>query len=573
MAITRSRPIRFDPAGLVDAYDATARFEGACQALTNVIFDPSNPELIVCRPGVVPIVDLATNGFIAPGFISVHIEVGTRIYGMVATGRNPGHDEPFCYDTATSSFVAISGVTNGNTPTSPATSGDWTPPTMANIGAYIIVTHPGFDGSGANFFGVIDLTLPATPAWSSANTATNPLLAVPTAVANYFNRAYYAVGNQTVFSDVLVPLTVTNATQALVIGDQQAINALSGLPVTTTSSGIVGALTVFKKNQCWQITGDQTLANLSLNYIDLNTGTNAPRSVVQTPAGIYFTSTGGAYIVTQLGQLFQVTHSLQQLESDVRTPFQNAITPTRWAAAYTSGVYRVCGITVIRGVQSTNDYWFDEHRRRWNGPHTFAYDCAGNMADSSGNQFFVLSSAAVPGVLMRSDPYQLLNTVFTDMGTAFSPYIKTSTFPKAGDMAKKQVAESQIELAGGHNSVVNYTIEAQNESGILLGSAAIGIAPGGGIVWNHFVWNEDSYWSAPLLNNTWGGGGTWGDGQVWGAGQVQQIPITVPIPWPFPLVFEKMQLVITADNPDVTIGASYHRWQQTGYKVIGTRVT
>jgi hypothetical protein len=577
MAINRSRPIRFCPTGLVDAWDATLLFEGACQSLSNFIFDPSNPELIVCRPGIELIADLATT-FISPAFISVHIEIGTRIYGMVATGRYPGHDEPFCYDTSTGTFIPITGATNGNTPTSPATTGDWTPPTMANIGIKIIITHPGFNGSGSNFFGVIDVSNTAAPTYTSANTATNPLTGVPTAVANFFNRAYFAVGNQVQFTDVLDPLTVTNATQALVIGDQLSLNALSGLPVQTTSSGVIGALTIFKTNQTWQVTGDQALANLSLNYVSLDVGTNAPRSVTQSPQGIYFSSTGGLYMVNLLGVLIQVTHSIQQTASDIRAPFQNAQTPSRWAGAYTSGVYRVCGNTIVRGVQGVNDYWFDEHRRRWNGPHTFAYDCAGALADSSGTQYFVLTTANAPGKLLRSDPYQTLNTVFNDLGTAFLPSLKSSTFPKLGDMAKKQVAEAQIELAPSRNGVVNYTIIAQNELGIELGRATLGLAPNGGSVWDHFVWNEDAYWSAPLVAATWGGGALWGavpigSGLIWGAGNQSQVPVTVPVPWEFPLVFEKMQILIQPDAADATVGVFYSRYQQTGYKVLGTRIT
>lgn len=582
MAINRSKPIRFTARGVTDAFDATDKFEGAMQAMSNLIFDPANPELSVSRAGVTEIVNFQTVGlFVNPLFISVHIEIGTRIYGMIATALNAGKDQPFCFDTATSSFVTISGITNANTPTSPATSGPWTPPTMAAIGIYVIVTHPGFDGTGSNFFGVIDLTLPNAPAWSDTNTATSPLTAVPTAVANFFNRAYFAVGNQVQYTDVLDPKTRTLATQALVIGDQQDVNALSGLPVQTTSSGVIGALTVFKRNQCWQVTGDETLANLSLAVIDINTGTNAPRSVVQTPYGIYFSSTGGPFFVDLIGTMRQVTHSLQELEPDLRTPFQNAQVPTRWAAAYTSGVYRVCGQTVIRGQGATNDYWFDEHRRRWNGPHTFVYDCAGALSDANGVNYYVLSSALYPGILIRSDPYQSLNSVFADLSTTYTPYYKTSSFPKLGDQAKKQVAESTIELAAGRDQVAIYTIRAENEIGVELGTAEIGIAPNGAVVWNHFVWNEDAYWSGPLTASTWGGGSLWGtilqggSGLIWGAGNVSQVPVTVPIPWPFPLVFEKIVLIITmgGEFPEATIGTSYHRYQQTGYQVLGTRVT
>ncbi len=145
------------------------------------------------------------------------------------------------------------------------------------------------------------------------------------------------------------------------------MNALAGLPIQTTSSGVVQALTVFKTSQVWQITGDTAFGNLSLNYMSLNIGANAPRSVAQSPYGLYFSSSGGPYTLDLLGTLRPLTHSLQEIEPDVQAPFENAQTPTRWAAAYNSTVYRVCGPTLIRGSQVTNDYWFDEHKRRWNG--------------------------------------------------------------------------------------------------------------------------------------------------------------------------------------------------------------
>ena len=162
MAIRRAYPVRFTPKGIADAFDATDAFPGACQTLTNLIFDQGNPEIVVSRPGVGTA--LTTFGsFTTPTFVSVHIAIGNMLYGMVSTGRNPGNDEPFAYNTLTNTFVTISGVTAGNTPASPAPTGAWTPPTMAVISTKIIVTHPGFSGAGANFFGVIDISTPATP--------------------------------------------------------------------------------------------------------------------------------------------------------------------------------------------------------------------------------------------------------------------------------------------------------------------------------------------------------------------------------------------------------------------------
>lgn len=539
MAIKNSAPMRFSPKGLTDAYDATDEFQGACQQLSNLILDQSNPELVIPRPGVVTLQQLS-GAFVNPSFISIQVAIGTRIYGLVATTKNVGHDEPFCYDTSINAFVPISGVTAANTPTSPSTTGDWEPPTMASIGVFIILTHPGFSGTGANFFGVIDLTVPTAPAWSSSNTATTPLTARPSAVANLNNRAYYAVGNQLQFSDVLLPKTRTAATQAITLGDSAPINALGGLPITTTSSGILAVLTAFKTSQIWQVSGDPTTNDLAENYLSLTTGTNAPRTLAQSTLGLYFMSSGGPYFIDPTGVLRPLSNNANNIEPDVQIPFINAVTPTRWCGCYNSSIYRVCGPTVIRGVQQTSDYWFDEHKRRWSGPHTFTYDCASALGG-----YFVLSSANQPGALMRSQSSPQLTSVYTDLGAQYACILQSSTFPKSGGMDVKQVAESQIEL-GGAPTGVTYAITAQDEQGNSLGACSITVAATPTPTWGAVIWGAFTWASAQNI-----------------------APHTYPVPWPAPLVFEKMQVLITATaSANVQIGTFYARYQKTGYMVI-----
>lgn len=569
MAISKSSPMRFTPRGLTDAFDATDRFPGACQSLANLVFDPANPELVVTRPGVTQLASFSGAGFTNPGFISVHAAIGTRIYGMIATSRNAGNDEPFIFDTATGSFVTLTGVTSANTPTSPSQSGDWTPPTIAAVGTMVIVTHPGFSGGAGEFFGVFDITNPASPVWHSYNTATNLLPSVPLAVANFNNRAYFACGNQLFYTDVLTnPPTITNATQFLTIGDPNPINALSGLPVQTTSSGVLQSLTVFKTTQIWQISGDTAFSNLSQNYVSLTVGTSAPRSVAQSPFGIYFISQGGPYFLDLLGTVRALTYSSRELEPDLSTPFENAISPTRWAAAYNSTVYRISGATVLQGKQQTNDYWFDEHKRRWNGPHSFVYDCASPQAG-----YFVLSSVNFPGVLAQSFPVANNAFVATDLGSTYSVGLLSSTFPKTDWMAVKQVAESQIELAAD-TCFVDFSLQAQDDQGNSIGACDIDVVQPGVYLWDTppFLWGGPGLWGCPE-QVVWGSGIKWGappvgSGAIWGQGTVVPVPHTYPVPWPAPLVFEKMQLQINLPVSErVAIGTFYARYQKTGYMV------
>lgn len=535
MAIRNAKPIRFTPKGLCDAFDATDAFAGACQLLTNLVFDQGNPEIIVGRPGVGAAV---TNfsGFTAPTFVSVYTVIGNVAYGMVSSGRNAGFDEPFAYNVATNSFITISGVTSGNVPSSPTTSGVWTPPTIAVVGTKILITHPGFSGTGSNFFGVIDIATPATPAWSSSNLATNPLTAVPTSVANFNNRAWFAVGNTLGFSDPLNPLTRTNATQAVTVGDTTPITAQSGLPIQTTTAGVIGALVVFKASQVWQITGDPTTNNLALNYISLTTGCIAPRSIVQGPFGIFFAGVDAPYILNFLGTLVPLSSRPgTDFPADLQVPFQNATQASRISASFAGNIYRVCVPTLIQGIQQTNDYWYDIRRKRWTGPHSFAYDCASQYGES-----FVLSSASQGAALFVSTTIPSSNSSYLDAGAPFMCHLRSSDFPKTGHMQQIQVVESTIELGATGNPIV-FNLTALNDQNNTITSTFVK-TPSSGAVWNAFQWGQAN-WSSNA-----------------------NIAHVYSVPWPIALVFQKMSLDVTVTPVnEILIGTFFARYQDAGY--------
>jgi hypothetical protein len=541
MAIRNGQPVRFTPKGICDAFDATDAFPGACSQLQNLVFDQGNPEIVVSRPGVGnPLTSFGS--FTTPTFVSVHIVIGTVVYGMVSTARNANHDEPFAYDTATNSFITISGVTAANTPLSPSTTGPWTPPVMAVVSTKIIVAHNGFSGTGTNFFGVIDITTPAAPVWSSTNTATNALPAVPTAVANYNNRAWFAVGSILFFSDVLNPTTRTNATQSVTVGDTTLVTTLSGLPIQTTSSGVQAALVAFKGGSIWQITGDTATNNLALNYITLTTGCVSPRSAVQTPYGIFFAGVDSPYVLSYFGTLGPLSSTPGQGGgvADLQQPFQNVTEPTRVAAGFSGNIYRIYMATIVRGATATNDYWYGIRRNRWTGPHTFSYDCASQLGDS-----FIISGAAHGAALFKSDSIPTATTSYTDNGVPLTSHLTSSSFPKTGHMQEVQVVESTLELSSSGASV-NYNIAALNDQTNVIGSTFVN-TPATGFLW---------------------GAGLWGTG-VWSTGV--NIPHVYTIPWTAPLVFQKMALdVMATSSNSVSIGSFFARYQDTGYTNMGS---
>src|SRR5712671_5897708 len=90
------KPLVWSPRGCSDTLDSSTSFTGAMGSLQNLIPDPSTKDLWQCRPAAIQLTNFV--GFNTPTFISCQKTVGTRIYGMVSTAANVGHDEPFCYD-------------------------------------------------------------------------------------------------------------------------------------------------------------------------------------------------------------------------------------------------------------------------------------------------------------------------------------------------------------------------------------------------------------------------------------------------------------------------------------------
>ena len=161
MAFPRSIPLTFRATTLCDAVDGTNGPPGAMASLANLVPDPGMRDAFICRSacGKKGTFSTATPAYAGATFVSALLVVGNTAYGMVATTRFAGHDEPFCLDLTGGGMtpVTVAGVTSANTPASPLTTGDWTPPIIKQVGSRIIVTHPGFAG-GATKFGWFDVS-------------------------------------------------------------------------------------------------------------------------------------------------------------------------------------------------------------------------------------------------------------------------------------------------------------------------------------------------------------------------------------------------------------------------------
>ena len=159
MPLRRGTPLTFTPRGCSDAVDGTPVPAGAMAQLSNLVPDPSTDGVFSCRPASIELT--AFPGFTTPGFVSGRVVIGNLEYGMIASGLNPGFDQPYVYNLATNAFLTVNGITAANVPVSPPATGDWVPPILAQVASRIIVCHPGFPG-GAGFgqvkFGWFDIS-------------------------------------------------------------------------------------------------------------------------------------------------------------------------------------------------------------------------------------------------------------------------------------------------------------------------------------------------------------------------------------------------------------------------------
>lgn len=542
MTLANSTPQPFRPQTVTDAVETPRilfNINGSMAALTNLVPDPTTAGVFTCRQAS----ELLTNftGFNTPGFISVIHVSGTLIYGMIATNLVPGYDQPFCYDVAGAAFVTVGGAQTAATlPASPSTSGDWSPPTMDLIGDLLIVTHPGFPGGLGAYFGWFDLSVPGSPVWNAGNTSINTLPSVPTAVAQFSGRAYYAVANSLVFSDSLAATTVTLASQVLTLGDNLPVTALVGMPLSTPiTGGVIQALLAFKgATSIWQVTGDLTTSDLTLNALNIASGTLAPNSIVPTPRGVAFVSPQGLrFIDWQMN----VSDPIGDAGSGVTNPFIYTTDPTRMCAAYNADVLRIS----VRNGKATGttqfqEWWYHIPRQCWTGPHTFPASFIHSYTHTLGGSHpsFVVAPQGVTGKLFDSHSFPTLSPTFIENGTQMSFVFKTTVFPDTFQMSETNIVEQTVNMALPAGTTV--TADALNQAGIVLDQVQVTQLPI--TVWGAFIWGS-AVWGGPSsLYRPW---------------QLQ---------WDKGVTFRMMALQLTANSvAQFQVGTIYSRYNQLGY--------
>ncbi len=471
---------QFSPSGLSDALDAMNVFQGACAQLINLIPDPNTRNLWKCRPAQTPMTLFP--GFTTPGFISCMKIVGNIAYGMIATGRNVGKDEPFSYNINAGTFNTITGVTNANSPNSPPTSGAWTPPCMELVGTRLIVTHPGFNGL-PNFFGWIDVSDPVNPTWNAGNTTITPLPFVPSFVANYQGSAVFAVREATYFTD---PLELeVQATSVLTYFDNVPIVAMKGLGLSTQLGGITQSLIVFKADNAYQVKGSFFTSPSSISRDGMNyaVGTNSPLSLFDSPIGIGFIAPDGLRFVDFQGN---ITKPVGHSGDGVNVPFLNGLVPSRISGACNASTIR---FSVQNGGVSgtpTQEYWLHLNREPsvWSGPHTFPP----SLAEAYGTKF-ITAPLDVPGALYMSETVPSTISIYEENGAQLEWTMTTVMFADYGTQGVYNFNEMTINMALDP-TMLSWSARIVN-SNLLQYDNVDNIVPNTVAFWDSAIWDVD----------------------------------------------------------------------------------
>lgn len=382
----------------------------------------------------------------------------------------------------------------------------------------------------------------AAPVWSAGNTNVNPLAAVPKWVSQFNGRAWYAVGNAEVFSDSLLPLNVSNANQVLTLGDNQAVTCSAGLPLNNiTTGGIIQSLIAFKGDAImYQITGDASTNNLSINALNVSVGTLAPNTICPTPLGLAFVAPDGLRIVDFSAR---VSDPLGANGAGVSVPFINALTPSRMAAAFNQNVLRISCQNSQAPSQPVQEFWLDFSLKIWTGPHTFPasfiqpYQAPAGVVSGHG---FISVGYGINAKLWESGVNPISTDIYIENGVQLTWAYQTVLQPDNDQMSENRMGQSALAMALPGGQTVS--LSCVNEIGTVLNQvtiSAVGAAP---TIWGSFVW----------------GGAPWGQA----TGYFRQYTV----PWTAPIIFKQMSvLTVGASQAGFAIGNLYLKYQPLGY--------
>ena len=123
---------------------------------------------------------------------------------------------------------------------------------------------------------------------------------------------------------------------------------------------------VFKGvDNIYQVIGDAAFGTLTVNSLNVATGTFAPNSVQSTEKGLMFMAPDGVRLIDFNAH---VSDPIGKDGDGITVPFLFAITPSRSAAVYNGGIYRVQVKNGSMAGAPQQDWWYDTVRTLWSEP-------------------------------------------------------------------------------------------------------------------------------------------------------------------------------------------------------------
>lgn len=633
MAIRNAVPLNFRPRTLSDALDASnGPAEGMMSVLQNLIPSPINRQQFVPRPAAIQ--STAFSSFTSPAGVELQFIVGDIVYGFVQSGRFSDLSEPYAYNTISQSFLTLQGVTAGKCPIQTSNTGDWTPPTAAQVGARVMMTHPGYTGANGIVMAWFDMTgfssnaisgntnsntiinglssnpltsgvspgmlisdsvgdIPAgayitavtatqitisvaatgshtgttltitggtaaSPLFAAGNTNGRALLSIPNAVAEFNGRAYYATGPKLDFSDAGNSTQISDTPNVQTINFQNGVNvtALNGTPFTNVLGGITQTLVVFQGTSfIQQISGDPTTSNLLSQLLFEGAGTNAPNSVANSPAGLFFMAQDGLRLINLQGT---VTPAIGTQGDGVANPFINAQFPTRMTGAWANDTYRIAVKTASTpamiwgqatwgraiwgsGEIVTQEYWYNTKLGVWTGPHTFPSTLI--SANPVGGDFIVSSLSAGPGLWM-SDTIGTAADSYTETGQVLSCIAITTLLPDNQQMFMNHLAQMTIGLGSSQANTI--TVWCARENGTQIDSTQVSLPGQSTAIWGQFIWGSANWGAAATLFSQW------------------------RVPWNHVILFKQATIGVSFQaQPGMVMGNLYMRVQRLANMILG----
>jgi hypothetical protein len=403
-------------------------------------------------------------------------------------------------------------------------------------GAHSPPSSNGAGGAGSQGVIIIIYTpVQAALTYTAQNTTTNTLISPPVWITQFNSRAYFfcnpgGTNNPALYcSDNFAaggPLSRGSAVEGVILTFGDNVNLIGGgvLSLTNISTGgVTQALFVFKQagggsTNMFQVTGDVGTTNLTVQAMNTSVSTAAPNTIVSTPQGLFFIALDGMRYIDTSGN---VQPPVGYDGQGIAIPFVYSQTPSRMAAACNANTIRISTQNSLTNTQQ--DWCYDLVRSAWHGPHTFPI----GLISSWGNTFIVTPTPASGQVgIYESDLVPTSVDVYTELSSPITATWLTGAFPDRKGVLELSSTYGSL-YQGGQATL---TVSALDVTGAVINGNAVTVTPT----------------STAKLS-------------------------AVTIPWVAPLIFDRMQMQVTATAAaNLRIADLLIEYEEESYSVTPT---